>query len=226
LGGPIQSLVKLSRSFEPEKPSSTIAVSIGEVKLGTPVGYLEIALLDAPVLPGYQSIADTYVGILFGANPLTPAPWSAAGSGRWHWVQLVAPMRFMTTQGQEYPGPYNGDRGLDKTYPYAVTEWDAIGGAGYAVGDAPGQELALPWTQCRIASETYEMFLMYRPPQVPGYLSRWVALKVATWWWAGQAQWNGTGWVGPQYPGRSWEYTGDFPRQPEWTYAVPPGSPD
>lgn len=216
LGGPFQHLVKLKRSFKPEKPLSTIAVSIGEVKLGTPEGYLELALLDSASLgAAYNDTRPAWVGIRWGADPETPAPWSFDGSSYWHWVQLVWPSRFWTWNGHEEGLAENGYKFLDHFWPYSAT-WQADGD-GEMASDTPGTGLAHPpYTSVRTSAETFKTYLMYAPPAKAGFLNRWVALKEITWYWNGRADWDGATWTGAFGAAAQWSYSGDFPRQPEW----------
>jgi hypothetical protein len=216
VGGPIQQNVSLQRNITVEKPSSTIAVSIGEVKLGSPEGYLEMALLDSASLgTEYNDDRAEWVGIRWGANPFTPAPWSDAGFGKWQWVQVVWPSRYWTFGGQEEGLAENGLKLLDHHYPY-----EGAGDAdntGRTSSDTPGTGLAHPpYTSVRTSAEPFKTHLMYRPPALPGFTSKWVSLKEVTWYWSGRADWNGSQWTGPFYPAAQWSYTGDFPRQLEW----------
>jgi len=225
LGGPLQQAVSLQRNVVPREPAFDLQVRMGEVKLASPQNYLEIALLDAPLIAGdYVNFAEPWVGMRFGALVDTPTPWDTGNSGYAYFTQLLGPERFMTVSGQEVPHPWNQFVGCDgELFPYAGVVWNATGPSGRIVGDAPGQGLEPPATQYRIAQESFKTYVMYAPPYVLGYESRFVALREISWSWSGTANYVGSHWQGPSGADAEFTKTGDFPVQPTWTYSLPPG---
>lgn len=87
--------------------------------------------------------------------------------------------------------------GLDGTLPFAGVVWSTAGPSGRIVGDAPGQGLEPPATQYRIAGEPFKLYLMYAPPTMFGYESRFAALLEISWSWSGTANYTGSQWEGP-----------------------------
>ncbi|MGE0001958.1 MAG: hypothetical protein AB7F50_09475 [Fimbriimonadaceae bacterium] len=239
VGGPIQQNVSLQRNITVEKPSSTIAVSIGAPRIGDFANGQGFGLYDAPALhTDYHDTLPAWWGVRWGADPNTPAPWDNEGSGGWHWTQRVLPSRHWTWGGQEHAWSINGAWGLDTRYPYEPPPYQSPGpgaypanGYGETDGDAPQVPLEHPpYDAFRAGSESFRTYLMYEPPPKPGFGVRWVALKEISWYWAGRCEWSLIAWVGPTDPAAQWSYTGDFPRQPEWTMfhdadTPPPGPP-
>lgn len=112
--------------------------------------------------------------------------------------------------------------GLDSTYPYEPV--DTFTYPAYGVGatdqDTPGHPLEHPpYTSTRASAESFKTYLMYIPPLKPGFERRFVALKEISWYWSGQADWNGQ-WFGPFAEAAEWSYTADFPPHPTWAYVV------
>ncbi len=146
---------------------------------------------------GYWPIPD---GVLTGTPSIkwtvsvaTPASFGHLGQGLWQLVQLVTPGRSMVRgDGSSWVLQNQGLTGLDTSLPYAPTSGQNDPNSGYpddgtvrserdGLTDSPVQPFQTDATSVTI-SDSYEMFLMYRPFD-SGLGSEWVPLRHTPWTW-------------------------------------------
>ena len=150
-------------------------------------------------------------------------PNNHGGGGGWNFVQLVYPNRTRTYHGVLQGFSLNG-RGpvLDNTYPYYPDPFDpapnspgtvpADGSMDYN-GDRPATGLEWPDVTQTTANDSFETWLMYRPP---GDDSTFVPIKKLSWNWGGVATANASGVWALSSSDSGWAFGGDYPAHPEW----------
>ncbi|MCW5937395.1 MAG: hypothetical protein KIT11_08830 [Fimbriimonadaceae bacterium] len=224
IGGPVQKSLTITRTVTLEKPTpSQVSVGIGTPQKNMVGGDLRFRLFGG-LAPWGQTLLGP-AGIIWAANPCTPAVYD--GVGRWQFVQKLIPARHIVQGGVPKHLETNGIDGLDTSYPFSGPYYSSIDPVASFnwTGDSPWALLEPHWqppiTQSRIATESFKAYVMYKPPQHEGlYGVHWVALKEFTWYWGGSVSRSlPTDPWGPVENGAAqWSYTADFPVQPTWSF--------
>lgn len=193
-----------------DPPNKTIDVHIGTVQ-----GLPNAASPQYMGLSGATTPEGDIVGIFWRGTVTTPSKYGSGGG--WNVTQLITPSRTRRENGVMQKTQANGVLALDTTFGYEPVSPKPLytdNGVVQGNSDSP----STPWdttTSIKSANDSFNDYMMYLPN---GTGSCYVPLRAFNWFWAGQAQPNGsTGAWQLSNTNSGWSLGAEYPAHPQWT---------
>lgn len=177
-------------TFNVKRPAAQVTARTGAVAVSSAWGP-----------PTLHYGTPTVPGISFTRNVTMPT----GGTGSLQWVQVGS----ILSRRQINSGAWErlAGAGLDDNYPYSFSG---------ATSDSPGSEPLTSSYLKETASDSFQMYLMFKP-SAGTTPTIWVPLRVVNWSWAGEATRSGTAWLLTSASNAANPPDADATTHPTWT---------